>query len=319
MLKPWYLFLALFIICPGLLVNGVEGKADYPREIIDDFGRKVIISKRPEKIVSLGPANTEILFAIGAGGNLVGVTTHCDFPVQAKKIDKIGDYTTPNIEAIVDKKPDLIIACYGNKEESIQRLRELGLTVVALHPKSVEEILEDIQLVGDITGYEQEAASLVRTLKKRIEIVKGKSSEIPEGKRPRILYVVWYPELWIAGKGTFVNGLIEMAGGKNIAFDIEGWKIISKEVVIDRDPEIIFCSGMGENSAILREKILEDVDLKKVSATEHNRVYAITSDIVELPTSRIVDGLEKIYYYVNCYTKTTEEESKDEMEKVNLN
>jgi len=306
MLKPWFFFLALVITCAGLLVSGGEGKAGYPQEIIDGLGRKVIISERPEKIVSLGPANTEILFAIGAGGNLVGVTTHCDFPSQAEKIDKIGDYTTPNIEAIVDKKPDLIVACYGNKEESVQRLRELGLAVVTLHPKSVEEILENIQLLGGITGYEQEAASLVKTLKKRIKIVKEKSSKIPEGEKPRILYVVWYPELWIAGKGTFANGLMEMAGGKNIAFDIEGWKIISKEVVIGRDPEIIFCSGMGESLTILREKILEDVDLKKVSAIEHNRVYAIASDIVELPSSRIVDGLEKIHYYVNYYAKITE-------------
>ncbi len=109
---------------------------------------------------------------------------------------------------------------------------------------------------------------------------------------------MWYPELWTAGKGTFANDLIQIAGGKNIASDIQGWKIISKEVVIEKDPQIIFCSGMGENSFIIKEKILQDADLQKVSALQSGRVYTISSDIVERPGPRVVDGLEKISYYI---------------------
>lgn len=303
MLKLKYLFSALLVLCAVLLVGGAEGKASFPREVIDDFGQKVIITKRPERIISLSPANTEILFAIGAGDKVVGVTKYCDFPPRAKKIDKVGGFTTPNIEAILDKKPDLVVASYGNGEENIKRLQELGLTVLSLYPKSVEDILEDIKLVGEATGYEKEAAKLVEELRRKIDSVKKEGDKIPEEKRPRVLYLVWYPELWTAGKGTFANDLIEMAGGKNIASDIQGWKIISKEVVVDRDPEIVFCSGMGKNSAILKEKILKDADLQKISALKNNRVYTISSDIVERPGPRIVNGLEKMREYLSSFSR----------------
>jgi len=303
MLKPKYLFSVLLVLCAILLVGGIEGKASFPQRIVDDFGYKVIINKKPERIISLSPANTEILFAIGAGDKVVGVTNYCDFPPQVKKIDKVGGFTTPNIETIVNKNPDLVVASYGNGEENIKRLKELGITVLSLYPKSVEGILKDIKLVGEATGYRNEAIKLVKGLGRRIALIKDKTIKIPEGRRPRVLYLVWYPELWTAGKGTFANDLIEMAGGKNIASDIQGWKIISKEVVIDRDPEVIFCSGMGKNSVILMRKILKDADLQKTSAPQNNRVYPITSDIVERPGPRIVDGLEKMREYLSSFSR----------------
>jgi len=101
MLKPRYFLLVALILFIALLTGGMEGKANFPREIVDDFGYKVIINKKPERIVSLSPANTEIVFAIGAGDKVVGVTEYCDFPPQVKKIDKVGGFTTPNIEAIL--------------------------------------------------------------------------------------------------------------------------------------------------------------------------------------------------------------------------
>ena len=304
MLKPRYFLLVALILFIALLTSGMEGKANFPREIVDDFGYKVIINKKPERIVSLSPANTEIIFAIGAGDKVVGVTEYCDFPPQVKKIDRIGGFTTPNIEAIVDKNPDLVVASYGNGEGNIKRLKELGITVLCLYPKSVGDILKDIKLVGEAIGFEKEAEDLVRDLERRINLIREKVSKIPEKKKPRVLYLVWYPELWTAGKGTFANDLIEMAGGKNIAFDVQGWKIISKEVVIDRDPEVIFCSGMGKNSVILKNKILKDPDLKKTSALISGRVYTITSDIVERPGPRVVDGLEKMEKSLSSFFKT---------------
>lgn len=304
MLKPRYFLLVALILFIALLTGGIEGKANFPREIVDDFGYKVIINKKPERIVSLSPANTEIVFAIGAGDKVVGVTEYCDFPPQVKKIDRVGGFTTPNIEAIVDKNPDLVVASYGNGEGNIKRLKELGITVLCLYPKSVGDILKDIKLVGEATGFEKEAENLVRDLERRINLIREKVSKIPKKKKPRVLYLVWYPELWTAGKGTFANDLIEMAGGKNIAFDVQGWKIISKEVVIDRDPEVIFCSGMGKNSVILKNKILKDPDLKKTSALISGRVYTITSDIVERPGPRVVDGLEKMEKSLSSFFKT---------------
>jgi len=272
--------------------------AKFPKGIVDDFGKKVIVAKKPERIVSLSPANTEILFAIGAGDKLVGVTEYCNFPPQAKKIEKIGGYSTPNIEAIVAKKPDLIVASYGNGEENIKKLREIGLTVIALNPKSLQGVLQDIILVGKATGYEEEAERLVKNLQERINTVRNKGYKIPESKKPRILWVMWYPELWTAGNETFFDELVNIAGGKNIAHDFKGWKIISKEVVLERDPQIIFCSQHKENREQISQKILNDPQLSQIEAIKNKRVYELNPDIIERPGPRLIEGLEKINYYL---------------------
>ncbi|MCD6406494.1 ABC transporter substrate-binding protein, partial [Candidatus Aerophobetes bacterium] len=291
------------LFCWGLLnlivFSGISVKAEeFPERLVDDFGEVVRIDKKPERIISLSPANTEILFAIGAGDKVVGITSYCNYPPRVEKIDRIGGFTTPNIEAIVAKEPDLVIASYGNGEENIKKLRELGITVLSLRARSLEDVLKDILLVGKATGYTSQAEELAGNLKIRIEAVKKKAERIPDDKKPRILYLVWYPELWVAGKGTFADGLIKIAGGKNVASDLDGWKIMSKEAFIRKDPQIILCSGMGKNSFFLKEKICRDPDLKIVSALKDNQVFTIYSDIVERPGPRVVDGLEKISFYI---------------------
>ena len=272
--------------------------------ITDDWGKEVIIKKYPQRIVSLSPSNTEILFALGLRDKIIGVTDYCDYPPQAKKVDKIGSYSAPNIEKIVAKEPDLVLASFGNKEESITTLKKLGLIVVGLNPKNIEDILKDIQLVGKVTGREEEAKKIISSMKKRVEEVKSRNVKVSPQEKVKVLYLVWYPELWAAGKGTYPNELIRIAGGKNIVGDIEGWKIISKETVIARDPNVIICSGMGGKSADIREKIMKDTELQKINAVKDNRVYAIIdADIIELPGPRIVEGLEKIEECLHQYDK----------------
>jgi len=297
MLKHKHLFSFLLTFCVILFLGGGEAKASFPRKLVDDFGFEVTISKRPERIVSLSPSNTEILFAIGAGDKVAGVTEYCDFPPEAKKIDRVGGYSTPNIEAIVNKNPDLVVASYGNGEDSIKRLKELGLTVMVLHPKSLQDVLEGIWLVGKATGYEKNAEELVQELKERINTVKKKSARIPEEEKPRVFWLMWYPELWTAGDGTFFDELVRLAGGENIAHDLEGWKIISKETVLARDPQIIFCSRMGEKQSFL-QKVLADPQLSQIDAVKNGWVYELEQNIIERPGPRIVVGLEKISYYI---------------------
>jgi len=266
--------------------------------------REVAVKKYPQRIVSLSPSNTEILFALGLEDRIVGVTDQCDYPPQAEKIDKIGGYFTSNVEKIIDKEPDLVLAAYGNKRESIATLKKLGLTVVGLDPKNLEDILRDIQLVGKMAGQEEKAEKIISAMKKRIEAVKGRNTTIPHQERIRVLYLCWYPELWAAGRGTYPDELIRIAGGKNIVGDIESWKIISKETVIARDPEVIICSGNGGKSVIIQENILKDTELQKITAVKDNHIYAIIdADIIELPGPRIVEGLEKIEECLHQYAQ----------------
>lgn len=306
MLKPKYLFSFLVVLCIGLLVAVGEVKAGFPERIIDDFDREVMINKKPGRVVSLSPTNTEILFAIGAGDKVVGVTKYCDFPPRVEKIDKVGGYSTPNIEAIVAKKPDLVVASYGNGEENIKRLKELGINVVALHPKSLRDVLKDIKLVGRATGSERKAIQLIQQLQERINQIKEKSARIPEEERPRVLWLMWYPELWTAGGGTFFHELVNLAGGKNIARNLKGWKMISKEVVLARDPQIIFCSRMGEKEGFLH-KVLEDPQLNQTEAVKGGWIYQLKQNIIERPGPRIVDGLEEISHYVQKWWEKKQE------------
>ncbi|MEA1964435.1 MAG: ABC transporter substrate-binding protein [Candidatus Aerophobetes bacterium] len=268
--------------------------------ITDDVGREVTIKKNPQRIVSLSPSNTEILFALALGDKIVGVTDQCDYPPRTEKINKIGGYFTPNVEKIIAQKPDLVLAAYGNKEESIATLKKLGLPVVGLDPKNLEDILKDIQLVGKITDREEKAKKITSAMRKRIEAVKSRNAGISPREKIRVLYLCWYPELWTAGRGTYPDELIRIAGGKNIVDDMEGWKMISKETVIARDPEVIICSGNGGKSIAIKKNILKDNELQKISAVKDNRVYAlIDADIIELPGPRIVEGLEKIEEYLH--------------------
>lgn len=295
--KRCFLFIcvSLILLLPG--VSDAKASDSFPRELVDDFGDRVVIKKKPERIVSLSPTNTEILFAIGAQERIVGVTDYCDFPPRAREIDSIGGYSTPNIEAIVAKDPDLIVASYGNGEENIKRLRELGFPVLALHPHSLRGVLTDIELVGKATGYEKEAKDLVEKLKERIDKVRKKGMDIPEEKKPSVLWLMWYPDLWTAGAGTFFDELVQIAGGKNIAHDLDGWKRINKEVVLARNPQIIICSRMGEKKGFLSQ-VIEDPQLKRTAAVKNGHVHEINADLLELPGPRIVEGLEKISGYI---------------------
>jgi len=196
--------------------------------IVDDLGRTVNIEKIPQRIVSLAPSNTEILFALGLGDKVVGVTEYCDYPSEALDKEKIGGFSTPYIEKIIFLQPDLILANSIHAKEIIPALEERGLTVFALAPKNLDGILEDIKMVGKIAGKEEEASKLVAQMEARIKAVTDKTKKLE--KRPGVFYITWHDPLWSAGSGTTTQGLIEKAGGVNIFQDITGHKMVDVDV-----------------------------------------------------------------------------------------
>ena len=267
----------------------------------DDFGWIVTFdrSRRPQRIISLAPSNTEILFALGLGDRIVGVTDYCDYPPEAKRIVSIGGYSTPDAERIVSQNPDLVLAALGNGQENISLLKNLGFSVVALNPRSLEGILKNIELVGEITGSQKQAEELIFSIRGKIEVIGEKVRQREIEERPRVLYIVWYPELWVAGSNTFPDELIRIAGGRNIAAEIEGWKIMSMESVVEGDPEVIICSGHTGASYTIRDNILKDSQFENLKAVKSGRVYPVADpDTTELPGPRIIEGLEEIYHFL---------------------
>ena len=267
-----------------------------PGTFIDGLGRTVNIEEVPETIISLAPSNTEILYALGLEDKVVGVTTFCDYPEAAQDKPKIGGFSTVDIERVVEIQPDLILAANKHKDEVIPALERLGLTVFALDPKTLDELLEAITLVGRCTGSEDEASLLVAEMSNRIEAVTEETDNLPLAQRLRVFYVTWHDPLMTVGSGALHNELIQQAGGTNIFQDLtENYPKISLEAVIEANPQVIIAGvGMGTGEDLPFEFASTESRLEDVDARINNRVYAITNDLVSRSGPRTVDALEQL-------------------------
>jgi iron complex transport system substrate-binding protein len=210
-----------------------QGKTEegYPLTVTDSLGREVVLEKAPQKFVSLSPAITEILFALGAGEQVIGVSEYCDYPEEALEKPKMGDFTNPNFEVILEAEPDIIFVAAGIQEDFINRFSELGVQIAVLDAENVEQVLENIELAGKIANRNTEAKELKEELQDRIQTVKEKIAATDT--TPSVFFEVWDDPLMTAGPGSFIHDLIELAGGKNIAEDLpERFAEFSKELLL---------------------------------------------------------------------------------------
>jgi iron complex transport system substrate-binding protein len=263
--------------------------------VTDDLGETVVIRGTPQRIVSLSPSNTEILYALGLEDRIVGVTDYCDHPPAAADKPKVGGYSSANIEKVLAAEPDLIFAS-RNTGEVTGRLRTLGMTVVTLDPQTVDGVLRDIELVGRVTGQEEQASACIEELQQRILAVTEKVENLAE--RPSVAHVVWYDPIRVSGRGTFQDEVIRMAGGTNAFGAVEAWSIVSLEEFITTDPGyILVSSGTGmsrDGYDAIYDYIMNEPRLQGLDAVKNGRVYVVDSDIVSRGSPRIVDALEEV-------------------------
>ena len=296
-------FFLVSLIVLALLVSCAPPPKEvtsYLIEVTDHLGRVVKLGRIPQRIVSLAPSNTEILFALGLADKVVAVTDYCDYPPEAKEKPSIGGFSTPNIEELVALSPDLILATSIHEKRIIPQLEGKGMAVFALNPKTLDEVLEAINLVGEITGREEEASGLVAEMQHRIKAVTDKADGMPENERPRVFYIVWHDSLMTAGSGTLQDDLIEKTGGINIARDLAGYAIISLEVAIAANPEVMIAGGgHGSGEDLTFQFAKAEPRLKDIDARQNNRVYMVDSDLSSRPGPRIVDGLEKFAEFIH--------------------
>jgi iron complex transport system substrate-binding protein len=269
-------------------------------EVTDQLGRVVKLEKVPERIISLAPSNTEILFALGLGDKVVGVSDYCNYPPEVQEKPSIGGFSTPNIEEVVALSPNLVLATEIHEASVIPVLEGKGLTVFALDPRTVDEVLESITLVGEITEKEDEASRLVAGMRNRIKAVTDKTDNLSETERPRVFYAVWHDPLMTAGSDTRHHELIRMAGGINIARDLTGYAAITLEAVIEANPQVVIAGvGMGTGEDLPFQYVKTEPRLRNVDARINNRVYSIDVDLVGRPGPRIVDALEKFTEFIH--------------------
>lgn len=249
-----------------------------------------------QRIISFAPSNTEILFALGASAQMVGRDDPSDYPAEAKNVASIGSlYGAMNTEAIVALQPDLILAAEINNPEQVQALEDLGLTVYLLaNPQDFDGLYENLSIVGRLTGREAEAQALAEALKARVEAVLAKTEAVTA--RPKVFYELDATDPtkpYTIGDGTFMNVLIQLAGGENIAAGLNNpYPQISSEALVKENPDIILLgdAAYGVTLEVVQQRAGWDV----IAAVKNANVVAFDDNLASRPGPRLVDGLETL-------------------------
>jgi iron complex transport system substrate-binding protein len=265
-------------------------------EMEDDLGARARLEKPPQRIVSLAPSNTELLFALGLGKRVVGVTEYCNYPEEAQSLEKVAGYNTMSLEKVVAVQPDLVLAARGNDLEGVESLRRLGTPVFALDIQSVGQLLKAIERLGRLTGAEEEAAKLKGQLGQRVRRVEKALEGVEE--RPRVMWGYWSDPVYTAGKSTMIDDVFALAGGDNVGRRAEGaWPQVSLETILAWAPQVIFTTYVpgGPDSLGGEMARLRAVDgWKNVPAVQQGRIYYVEGDWLTRPGPRLVQALEHI-------------------------
>jgi len=250
---------------------------------------------RSLRIVSLAPNFTEILFALDIGDCVVGRTEFCRYPEEARRIEVVGPYLRPNFERVIALAPHLVIAESGEVAGHEKMLKNAGIQVVVIDCKHLELIPAMIMRIGEATRATERAQALVREWTARRDRIASKTAPLPLAARPVVMVDLWEDPLMVAGPGSFVDELIQLAGGRNVAFDAKrNWAAFSVEAVVNRKPDVIVRAFMGSD-ADNRAAPLQDWNA--MPGLEKTRVYGpneIAPDILLQPGLRTVDALEKL-------------------------
>ena len=272
----------------------MQPSTTFPMTVMDDLGRTLTIDKAPQRIVSLAPSNTEILFDLGLGDRVVGDTIYCDYPDAAKSITKIGGYSDIDIEKVVSLNPDLILVEDIHKAEVIPALERLGFKVYALVPHNLNEIMNSVSTIGRLTGANNEAKTIVSDMQKRIKTITDKTAKLTAIQKPRVLYVIWQDPIMSSGTDTPIYDMINKAGGTNVAPDDTGFPTISLESVIAADPQVVICnvdnSYTGGDAPLVFMQT--EPRLKTIAAVVNGKVYGIDASLTNRPVPRIIQGFE---------------------------
>ena len=294
-------------------ISKLSSLMEFPAEVIDASGEVVAIPSKPHRIISLLPSVTEILFAIGADEQVVGVDEYSNYPsevvkaVEEGRIVNIGSGWYPNIEKILSLNPDLIIGV--DSVVSHHTLKEIfsreGIPLILLPDKTLNDVITSIVIVGKATGHTDEAAKLAQELGGEISNLRSKVMEyVSTHGRPRVALIVWLNPVWVAGNNTWLNDLITLAGGINAFINVSGWVSINPEALIKASPDIIIVTHMGVNSSNALKILKEFVGdaYRQIPALSHGEVYCIGGhylDALIRPGPRVVQALKLLIAIIN--------------------
>jgi iron complex transport system substrate-binding protein len=262
----------------------------------DALGRMIRLAGPAQRIVSLSPASTEILFAIGAADRLVGVTSYCNYPPEARKKQTIGGYAanTLSFERIRALRPELVIGDAPAHGGLVRTFEGMRLPFFLLGSDSVDAVFRNIAAAGDLTGMTVSSSALVAALRKRMARLQAALSDLPRENRPRVFWETWDTPLMTAGRRSFLGQLVDLAGGRNIFADLEAeWPTVNPEDVIRRNPEVIL--GPDSHADRLTVKAVADrPGWRSLDAVKNRRIYLLDADITSRAGPRLAEALELI-------------------------
>ncbi|MFM9905450.1 MAG: ABC transporter substrate-binding protein [Pyrinomonadaceae bacterium] len=298
----------IVLACTALfMLSGCRGKTDISqpavipmRVVTDDLGRQVTLPVKVTRVVSTAPSVTENIFAVGAGDRLVGVTTFCNYPEQAKEIAKIGDTMTPNMESIIALKPDVVFVSTASQIEAFMKtLSGQGIAVYVTNPYGIEDVFKNLEQFGIIFGTMDKSQKLIRELEDREHAIwRTLGTPLGRDEQPveydkrvgtvRVFVQISKEPLFTVGKDGFLNDLLLSAGGRSVTESVaSAYPKLSKETALALNPAAIILSDSEDN------KEPNEV-FKNSPAVKNGRVYKVNADLLSRPGPRLVDALEQI-------------------------
>lgn len=274
------------ILLITLAITAGAQASKYPLTVTDCRGKQVTLKTEPKRIISTTPSNTEILFALGLGDRIVGVTNWCDYPAEAREKPRVGDRVI-SIEKVLSLKPDLVVAHGFLNVQAIKDMESHGIKVIAVDPKNIDAVAKDILLIGRATNREIQARKIATKITDAKAVVKR--ATLKNRNKPKVLVSVQGSPLWASGPDTYVNEMVSLSGGANImAKEKPGFNQYSTEIAVYRNPDIIIATNKSD-LPIFKRGIWAHT-----AASEKDRVYYVNPDIIVRPGPRLAEGIKQI-------------------------
>lgn len=260
-------------------------KTEYPLVLTDASGKEITFDKAPERIASIAPSLTEVLFALGLGDEVVAVDDYSDYPEEAKTKTKVGGMEL-NAEALIAADPNVVFGGYTLNKASVEKLRGLNKTVFTVEPKTIDETIDSILTIGKIMDVQAQAEKVVADMRADVKQVTDAVAGLKDTDKKKV-YIEFSPG-WTVGKGEFMDNLLTIAGGINVAADTQGWTQISEEKIIQDNPDVILYSKAVPD---LEKTIVGRAGWDKIAAVQNKQLIALDDSMISRPGPRITKAL----------------------------
>ncbi len=291
MKKKLILPLLCFLVVQVLLASASRIESQEPRDdvffqLTDSYQREVVLVSQPERIISIGPNITEIIYALGAGDLMVGRSDYCDYPLEVLDLESIGDLLDPSLEKILELDPDLVIVSTHVSLSVVQAIEQAGITTAAVFTdETFEGVFNTIRTTAGLVGADHAADEMIHGMQITLEEV---SSRITDAPRPRVYYVVDFGPWgdFTAGGNTFIHELIKLAGGDNIASEVSGWSY-SLERIMEQDPDMLVCSDRHD----MKSRLQQAHGYRDLRAVQEDQVFEIDANLLDRQGVRNARGV----------------------------